>query len=79
MYIKIMIKDTETDRYIEHMYECTNFKYSEDDEETLFSIIHDEDNATTFGLDKPNTKVFIMNNNGVTIDSYRWTDTGTLK
>lgn len=79
MYIKIMIKDTETDTYTEYMYECTNFKYKEDDEETLFSIIYDEDNAIHFGLDKPNTKIFIMNNNGVTIDCYKWTNEGALK
>lgn len=77
MYIKIMIKEEDT--YIERMYEATNFTYKEDDEETLFSIIYDEDNALHFGLDKPNTKIFITNNNGVTIDSYRWTEQGKLK
>ena len=77
MYAKIVIQ--EENKHKEYMYECTNYTYTEDDEETLFTIIHDEDNITCFSLAKSDTKIYIMNDNGVTIDSYKWTESGTLK
>jgi hypothetical protein len=64
--------------YKEFMYECTNYQYSESKAETTFDIIHDVDNITTFTLDKPSTYIYIKNNNGVIIDSYKWDDKGNL-
>ena len=77
MYVKIMTREQKT--YREDMFECTNFKYNEENGETLFHIIHAEDNVTTFSLDKTMTDIYVMNNNGVTIDSYKWTEDGRLK
>jgi hypothetical protein len=77
MYVKI-IQEKEPDHqgvigYEENVFECTTYTYRETEHETIFCIIHGEDNATTFPLeDRPGTKIFIMNNDGVTIDSYRW-------
>lgn len=78
MYIKVMQQFGE--QYKEQMYECTNYTYIENEDTTLLSIIHDDDNITSIDLDRdPTTKVFVMNDNGVTIDSYKWTEEGYLK
>jgi hypothetical protein len=85
MYVKIMQTHQEGDDIAEHVYEenmfeCTNYAYNElSTNETLFTIIHGEDDATTFEINKSNTKIFIMNNSGATIDSYRWTADGKLR
>ena len=72
-------KDTETQTYKEQMYECDNYTYREYSEQCEIVIYADEENSIVESLDKEGTKVYIMNNNGVTIDSYKWTDEGTLK
>ena len=79
MYIKITCVEQQGDEiaarvYREQTYECENYKYTEiGDEATLCIIRHENDGGYDITqIDKVNTAIYIMNDDGKTIDSYRW-------
>ena len=68
MFIRII--DTESKH--EHFIECSNILFNSMDKSIFQLDVQNKVDWTTYDIDKTKTELYIMNNEGKTIDKYRW-------